>query len=271
MQLREHGEASTEALLQETDQRSYQAVASSPLPEIEVSPIVTPLRDRHLKKASKSWVDALEKDPVLRYIDNNRKQTPDVKDATQIIMFCVMAYWRRRKIALTVDAGASIIFCTAPKSPRSLFDRCTDWVVALVGKIFVLLTPREERKRAAEVQAKVKTAVSRSLGDRVEKMLYIDTLATEPASQGWGYGGALLDSIGALADVTNQAVWLQSTNERNTNFYISHGYRIVDEAVVGDNNPNWHGAPVIIKIMAREPRPQRAARTDEQQSCVNLV
>ncbi|KAF9453049.1 hypothetical protein P691DRAFT_782419 [Macrolepiota fuliginosa MF-IS2] len=245
MQLREPCAASTEALLRETDQRSYQAISSSPLPEIEVSPIVTPLQDRHIKKASKSWVDAFEKDP-------NRKQTPDVKDATQIIMFCVMVYWRRRKIALTVDAGASIIFCTAPKSPRSLFDRCADW-------------------RAAEVQAKVKTAVSRSLGNRVEKMLYIDTLATEPTSQGWGYGGALLDSVGALADVTNQAVWLQSTNERNASFYLSHGYSTIDEAVIGDDNPNWHGAPVIIKIMVREPRPQRAARTDERQGFVNLV
>lgn len=25
-------------------------------------------------------------------------------------MFCVLAYWKRRKVALTVDAGASVIF-----------------------------------------------------------------------------------------------------------------------------------------------------------------
>jgi GNAT superfamily N-acetyltransferase len=134
-------------------------------------------------------------------------------------------------------------------------------------------------QRAAEVEAKVTAAVSRSLGDRVGRMLYIDTLATEPASQGWGYAGALLDSVGALVcppshlsktcsqlhctasriydvglkqgDITDQAIWLKSTNEKNTGFYMSHGYTVVAEAVVGDDNPDWHGEPVVIKIVSK--------------------
>jgi len=222
-------------------------------PELEVSPIVVPLRDEHLKKASKSWVDAFEKDPVHRYIDNNRKQTHEVKVITQIIMFCMMAYWKRRKIALTVDGGAATIFCTAPQAPRGPSERCIDWMAQIIRRIFNFLTEKEEKRRAAEVKAKIQIAVSRSLGDRVKNMLYVDSLATEPASQGWGYGGALLESVGVLGDVTNQAIWLCSSNEKNTGFYMSHGYSVIDEAIVGDNNPTWNGPPVPIKIMVREP------------------
>ncbi|KAF5364345.1 hypothetical protein D9756_000401 [Leucocoprinus leucothites] len=249
MQLPEASEqdSSMQPLLQEAA-RSYQAV-SSPCPEIEVSPIVTPLAYTHLKKASKTWAEAFEADPVLRYIDNNRKQTPEVKDATQFIMFCVMLYWKSRKVALTVDEGSSFIFCTPPNFHEGLFERSIYWIAEMIGKIFAILTPRDERKRSAEVETKVRLAVARSLGDRVNRMLYIDALATEPKSQGWGYGGALLDSVGALGDVTNQAIWLKSTNEKNTGFYMSHGYVVVAEAIVGDDNPEWNGTPVVIKIV----------------------
>lgn len=53
-------------------------------------------------------------------------------------------------------------------------------------------------QRTEEAQGKVHEAVSKSLGGRVDQMLYLDTLATEPASQGRGYGGALLDAITTL-------------------------------------------------------------------------
>ncbi|KAJ3576174.1 hypothetical protein NP233_g594 [Leucocoprinus birnbaumii] len=257
MQIREPNEeeSSTQPLLQEVG-RTYDAASSLSL-EIEVSPIVTPLSYAHLKKASKTWADAFASDPVLRYIDNNRKQSPEVKDATQFIMFFVMAYWKKRKVALTVDAGASFVFCTPPKFHEGLLDRGIYWIAELIGKIFLALTPKEERKRAAEVENRVGLAVNRSLGDRVNKMLYIDALATEPGSQGWGYGGALLDAVGALGDVTDQAIWLKSTNEKNTGFYLAHGYTVVAEATVGNDNPDWNGAPVIIKIMVREPRQRR--------------
>lgn len=41
----------------------------------------------------------------------------------------------------------------------------------------------------------MKEAVSRTIGDQADKMWYIDSLATDPRSQGQGFGGALLDSI----------------------------------------------------------------------------
>jgi hypothetical protein len=49
--------------------------------------------------------------------------------------------------------------------------------------------------------------------------------------------------------MTHQAIWLRSTSEKNTGFYLSHGYTVAAEAVVGDDNPNWHDVPVVIKIV----------------------
>lgn len=44
----------------------------------------------------------------------------------------------------------------------------------------------------------MREAVSRTIGDRADKMWYIDSLATDPENQGQGFGGALLESIAAF-------------------------------------------------------------------------
>lgn len=49
--------------------------------------------------------------------------------------------------------------------------------------------------------------------------------------------------------MTNRAIWLKSTNEKNTSFYSFHGYKVVDAVVLGDDNPDWHNAPVVVKIV----------------------
>lgn len=41
-------------------------------------------------------------------------------------------------------------------------------------------------------------AMSRTLGDRVDKMWYIEGLYTHPDHQGRGYGGTLLDTVTAV-------------------------------------------------------------------------
>ena len=40
--------------------------------------------------------------------------------------------------------------------------------------------------------------ISEVLGDRIKDMIFVDLLATQPESQGHGYGGALLDTITRL-------------------------------------------------------------------------
>jgi ribosomal protein S18 acetylase RimI-like enzyme len=45
-------------------------------------------------------------------------------------------------------------------------------------------------------------AVAKTIGNRADQMWYIDSLSTEPASQGQGFGGALLDSVTTLVRMT---------------------------------------------------------------------
>lgn len=112
-------------------------------------------------------------------------------------------------------------------------------------------------------------AVSRTIGDQADKMWYIDSLATDPGSQGQGFGGALLDSIATFvrhklvlrdtqnltttlqADILSDTTWLQSSNIDNTGFYNSHGYFTVAEIVLGEDNPTWDGKPVVVSIVRR--------------------
>ena len=75
----------------------------------------------------------------------------------------------------------------------------------------------------------------------MEDMIYVGLLATEPASQGKGYGGALLEVINdfvsaiplinsrhylpqfsSQADELSKATWLISSNTLNDPFYNSH-------------------------------------------------
>jgi hypothetical protein len=49
--------------------------------------------------------------------------------------------------------------------------------------------------------------------------------------------------------MTDRAIWLQSTDEKNTSFYLFHGYKVVDTVLIGNDNPDWHNAPVVIKIV----------------------
>jgi hypothetical protein len=49
--------------------------------------------------------------------------------------------------------------------------------------------------------------------------------------------------------MTDRAIWLKSTNEKNTSFYLFHGYKVVDTVVIGNDNPDWHNAPVVLNIV----------------------
>ena len=52
------------------------------------------------------------------------------------------------------------------------------------------------------MEEKTRKALDRVLGDRAKDMLTVMILATEPASQNRGYGGALLDAVTSLVDVS---------------------------------------------------------------------
>ena len=45
------------------------------------------------------------------------------------------------------------------------------------------------------------------------------------------------------------ACWLESSNIINEPFYNSHGFKTVGEAIIGDDNPTYHGKPFPVQIV----------------------
>jgi ribosomal protein S18 acetylase RimI-like enzyme len=76
---------------------------------------------------------------------------------------------------------------------------------------------------------------------------YLPTLGVEPARQGQGIGGALLQPVLARADAEGLLCYVETERERNLPFYRRHGF----EVVVEDDMPN--GGPHFW-TMKREPR-----------------
>jgi len=227
-------------------------------PELVLHDEVVPLRQAHIWKAAGTWTEAFRNDPQLRYQRDDENQTRWTLAIDKIAIASIMSLLVKSNVALTIQSGAAFIIA-APAlggaNPNRPIDRA---IRAIINALVAVLTRKfgsaEQRKRNKEVEEKSKEVVNRVLGNRTKDMLNVILLATEPASQGYGYGGSLLDAVTSLADITGQASWLTSTNVRNTQFYNSHGFETVGEVVLGDQNPTWRRAPVLVKIMVREPQ-----------------
>jgi len=103
--------------------------------------------------------------------------------------------------------------------------------------------------------------VEKVIGQRKDDMIYLSLLATDPAFQGRGYGSALVEHVTSIADAQDRAAWLISSNNGNTAFYNSHGFFSAGEVILGNDNPTWNQAPVIVPVMIRE---RKSLRIDEK-------
>jgi hypothetical protein len=50
-------------------------------------------------------------------------------------------------------------------------------------------------QRLEESDTKMRSVIDITIGDRIGNMILINLLATEPASQGRGYGGSLVEAV----------------------------------------------------------------------------
>lgn len=80
---------------------------------------------------------------------------------------------------------------------------------------------------------------------------YLPLIGVEPARQGHGSGGALLQPVLAQCDETRQLAYLEATSPKNRTLYERHGFRAVGEIRVG-------GCPPITPML-RKPRPRGPA------------
>lgn len=61
---------------------------------------------------------------------------------------------------------------------------------------------------------------------------YLWTIGVDPAGQGQGIGGMLMQPVLARADTDGLPCYLETSKERNVPFYRKHGFTIVSEGVV---------------------------------------
>ncbi|KAJ8454506.1 hypothetical protein ONZ45_g19279 [Pleurotus djamor] len=163
--------------------------------------------------------------------------------------------WIRRKLVLTVDSGQGIVIAVPPtlRAPAGLTDRVYDLMEKVITFVSARFKPRGYNERRARGFGKLKAATEKALGNRVNDMLYVEGLGMNPACQGRGYGGALLDAVTSMADASSHASYLYSSNvAANTKFYMSHGYLPVAEILAGDDDPEWDNPPVAVQLMVRE-------------------
>ena len=78
------------------------------------------------------------------------------------------------------------------------------------------------------------------------KHWYLSQIGVEPAHQGRGIGGALLQPMLARLDTAGIAGYLETSDEANVPFYRKRGFRIVAEGVVCASGPR-------VWAMRREP------------------
>jgi ribosomal protein S18 acetylase RimI-like enzyme len=58
---------------------------------------------------------------------------------------------------------------------------------------------------------------------------YLAVLGTDPSEQGQGLGSAMLRPVLELCDSDGVAAYLESSKERNIDFYARHGFRVTGE------------------------------------------
>jgi ribosomal protein S18 acetylase RimI-like enzyme len=76
---------------------------------------------------------------------------------------------------------------------------------------------------------------------------YLAVLGTEPAAQGRGLGSAVLGGVLEQCDRDGVAAYLESSKERNVDFYARHGFRVLEEIRLLRGPRMWK--------MWRDPRP----------------
>ncbi|KZT74806.1 hypothetical protein DAEQUDRAFT_719987 [Daedalea quercina L-15889] len=220
------------------------------------------LRLSNIPNAITTCNKAFEHDPRRRYLED----TPDARDET----LHDMRTWYRPLIgfqlfaaavvdrAWCINRGDSIATYGNPTVPLTARQILMARLMTIVAKVLMWLLsislPAEQNNRLQESEKKMSAAIQNTLGDRTKEMLSLNLLATAPESQGHGYATALVRAVTSEADSHGRCTWLISSNYVNTVFYEGLGFVPVREIILGDENPTWNKAPVVMLLMVREPQ-----------------
>jgi GNAT superfamily N-acetyltransferase len=68
---------------------------------------------------------------------------------------------------------------------------------------------------------------------------YLAVLGTDPSAQGRGLGSAVLQGVLDQCDSDGVAAYLESSKERNVDFYARHGFRVIERIELLRGPPMW--------------------------------
>ena len=91
---------------------------------------------------------------------------------------------------------------------------------------------------------------------------YLAVLGTDPDEQGRGIGSALIQPVLETCDRDEVPAYLESSKERNIDFYARHGFRVTDELVLPDMLP--HDSFRRLRVLLRYGRPAVAGAMSEE-------
>jgi ribosomal protein S18 acetylase RimI-like enzyme len=74
---------------------------------------------------------------------------------------------------------------------------------------------------------------------RQPRHFYLAVLGVDPPRQGGGLGTALLRPVLELCDAEGLPAYLESSKERNVDFYARHGFRVTRELQLPKGPPLW--------------------------------
>jgi GNAT superfamily N-acetyltransferase len=78
---------------------------------------------------------------------------------------------------------------------------------------------------------------------------YLSLLGTDPDARGHGLGSAVLEPVLQRCDSDGVGAYLESSKERNIDFYVRHGFRVIEEIKLPRGPRMWP--------MWRDPSPRR--------------
>ncbi len=196
------------------------------------------------QRAADVLTRAFHDDPIERYVFPD----PVERDRANQFMFAAVVHDCLAHGAVITDSRMAGVACwLAPgKTHLTLVGMLLQ---ARLGVALALLRFRGQDRNRFQ-------AVYNHIGEVHERVMprphwYLLALAVDPAFQGQGVGGKLVQPMLAQADATGVPCCLEPVEERNVAFYQRRGFEIIHHEPV-----SMHGGPVW--YMAREPQKSHA-------------
>ena len=190
-----------------------------------------PLMACQVRQAARLMARAFYDDPFFTFV------LPEGERRRSILPWMfekILGYGQRYGKIYTTASLEGIAMWLGPQKPS------LEWTGTLLTGLFLLplkLSRQELEKSLQQANSARKLHEQSITGQH----WYLVELGVEPARQGDGVGGALLQPVLARADQESQACYLDTNNELNIPYYERFGFRLAGTAHAIQSGPKTWG------------------------------